>query len=397
MGILDDPRYGSPMTTFRPQAFSQQTASPMANAAASPPANGQENPGDEQRKKIIQQSVPGKHTPYEETMRGAAKEFDIPYERLFGILNQESSFNPNAVNREIDPVTGRPSSAGGMGQFNDATAKRVGLADRFNAIDSIYATAKNYRYHLDKFEGDHSKATQAHFTGAGGVGSPKGMRYEEMVKGKFPGGTAGPHMETPGMAMPGSSIGGSQPSLAGMDKDQMIAFNETMPASTRSIHAIRGSGPGSESWFNPQQSREFATIGESLRGQPGEATYDSTQKERMGTDRNTALIEATRVENTLKNQGAMDQLNRADELTKQEKPKSAAEVLAETEGRNKSSEAASVNANAGLPTSPEKYKTPGEQEAWDEILAQMEMKKKEEEKHRQQLLGGVQRFGLEDY
>jgi hypothetical protein len=395
MGILDDYRqneYGPgtnfrPETNFKPQLFNQQVASPMNNAANSPSANTQEDPGAEQRKKLIKQSTGASpHLPFEEDIQGAAKEHGVPYDLLHGILRTESSFNPNAVPR--DPKTGVIlSSAKGLGQFIDSTAKEMGVTDRFDPKQNIYGAARYLKQNYDKF-GDWEKAASAYNLGPTAV-RDHGITNPDYLKKVF--GTAGPHTETPGMATPGSSIGGSQPSLAGMDKDQMIAFNDTMPAATRSIHAIRGN---TESWFNPQQSREFATLGESLRGQPGEATYATQQAERIATDKNTALKDATRIEQTLKNQGLADERSWTE---KQLTDKQAADNLAKKALEAVEGSGSKTATPGAQPSSPPKYQTKEEKDAWEEMLSQMEMKRKEEEKDRQAKLGGVQRFGLEDY
>jgi len=336
MGLLDDFEKntmgrttpsgiaGDNQISFRPDFSAGSMGRTSPQQSATPGNNIPEDPGAEQRKKLIQQSVPGAHTPYEADMRDAATKFNVPYEALFGILNTESGFNPNAIPK--DPKTGRVlSSAKGIAQYINSTAAQTGL----NPMDpkaSIYRTAQDLRANTDFHGGDLNLGIASHGVGKNAARTPKGFEYANLVTSKFPKDSNIDY----NLASPGTSIGGPVPSLAGMDKDQMLAFNESMPEARRSIHAIRGNA---ESWFNPQQSREFATLGESLRGQPGEATYATQQAERIATDKNTALKDATTIEQTLKNQGAMDQLTETMKILAEEGPgKSAKDVLAVVEG-----------------------------------------------------------------
>jgi hypothetical protein len=123
-----------------------------------------------------------------------------------------------------------------------------------------------------------------------------------------------------------------QPSLAGMNQDQMKAVNEALPESTRSIQTIRGNKEG---WYNPQQSREFATLGESMRGQPGEATYDSNQKMAALREHNTTLENVQKLQNQGKIDAEITGINLADQLANrnnQGKSTNAADVVNKVEG-----------------------------------------------------------------
>jgi hypothetical protein len=197
-------------------------------------------------------------------------------------------------------------------------------------------------------------------------------------------------METP--ATPGSSIGQRQPSLAGMSEEQLSAVNAGLPENRRSIQTIRGNNVG---WFNPQHEREFGTLGESMRGIPGEPTYESNARTKMLQDTLTSHENVARITGGLHNQGLADERKWAKEqlIEKQTATNSAKEALEAVEGGG------SKTATPGgvQSSSPPKYQTEEEKAGWDEMLAQMDRKRKEEERYRLAQLGGVQRFGLEDY
>jgi hypothetical protein len=309
MGILDDYKTGTnfrPETNFRPQAFNQQAASPMAN---------------------MQQGTNRKsaHLPYEETMQEASKQYNVPYNILFNNLKQESQFDPNAVSK---------TGARGIAQFMPKTAKDMGLEDPHDPIKSIFASAKYLRQLHNQF-GDWKLAVAGYNAGPDAVTKagnkiPNISETINHVDKVFPDGMS-PHMQEGFGATPSGSTQQPQAALTGMNQDQMRAVNDAMPETSRSIQTIRGN---TEGWYNPQQSREFATLGESMRGEPGEATYQSRQVERMGEARNAAGVEATRVENTLKNQGAMDQLAETRKILGEQGTgaKSAKDALAAVEG-----------------------------------------------------------------
>ena len=386
----DFQRQFKPQTNFTPQTNFAPTLSAPKNltstAPASPAANVQEDPGAEQRKKLIKQSTGASpHLPFEEDMRGAAAKFGVPYEALYGILNQESSFNPNAVNNEVNPKTGKPSGATGIGQFIPSTAAKFNIDPR-DPKASIYATAQYLRENTDYHQGDMRLGIASHYTGPGNANSPEGFKYVDMVSKKMPGN--GLETYGPRTATPGSSAGVRQPSLTGMDQDKLQELNAALPESRRSIQTIRGN---TEGWFNPQQAREFATLGESMRGQPGEPTYESALKERLVKDKLTSDENVQRI----KNEGDMNQLNRAAELAKEEKPKSAADALKDIEGGGSSGTVATPG-RAASDGAPRPYIPEEERAALESITENLRRKQKEEEEYRLSLLGGQDGF-VEDY
>jgi hypothetical protein len=282
MGILDD------FESSNPQSFNQQAASPVANVSNNPydPSN-----------------------PFIKTMQDAAKEHGVPYDVLHGILKTESNFDPKAKNPK--------SSATGIAQIINSTGKMLEVGDRNNPTDSIYGAAKYLRQNYDKI-GNWPGAIAAYEQGPGHIaqsGITNGKYVDTVHKNAGnPTGTYGDDSAVgapvtygapPSYARPSISSQQPQPSLAGMNIDQMKAVNEALPESTRSIHTLRGNKEG---WYNPQQSREFATLGESMRGQPGEVTYESMQKERIATDLAQAHRDAARITGELGNERSRNEL-----------------------------------------------------------------------------------------
>jgi hypothetical protein len=281
MGILDD------FESSSPQSFNQQVASPVANVSNNP-----YNPSN----------------PFIKTMQDAAKEHGVPYDVLHGILKTESNFDPKAKNSK--------SSATGMGQIIDSTGMMLGVQDRNNPTDSIYGAAKYLRQNYDKI-GNWPGAIAAYEQGPGHVaqsGITNGKYVDTVHKNAGnPTGTYGDDSAVgspvtygapPSYARPSVPSQQPQPSLAGMNIDQMKAVNEALPETTRSIQTIRGNKEG---WYNPQQSREFATLGESMRGQPGEASYNSIQVERMNREKLASAEREQQIAGELKNQGLADE------------------------------------------------------------------------------------------
>lgn len=78
---------------------------------------------------------------------------------LIGLARTESGLDPRAQNPE--------SSAGGLFQFIDDTAKRYGLDDKFDPEKNARAAVRMFRDHLEQFGGDPRLALAAHHVGAG--------------------------------------------------------------------------------------------------------------------------------------------------------------------------------------------------------------------------------------
>ena len=96
---------------------------------------------------------------YGQTIASAAKKYGIDPSILAGLIDAESSFNPNAIS---------PSGAEGLGQFMPATAAEQGV-DVNDPISSINGAAKYLAYLRDYFGGDMEKAIYAYNGGMGNI------------------------------------------------------------------------------------------------------------------------------------------------------------------------------------------------------------------------------------
>jgi hypothetical protein len=269
----------TPGGEIRPQAFSRQVMSPMAD----PKQTGGPDAGAGLRGTLIKQAnkaMSQAHLPYEQDMRAAADQFQVPYEALYGILNQESRFNPNARNPK--------STAKGMGQFIDSTAKSMGLTDPFNAKDSIFATARYLKDNLAYHKGDLNLAIASHFTGPSKANSPEGLSYAQQISKKMPGDAADIYARSPSgrvsgvsTAMPERDLRQQHMNIANMSLEDRNAMLDTMSSGSRPIQTLRGNKEG---WYNPAQSREFGTLAEAITGVGGTPSYAGEDTRRNALD-----------------------------------------------------------------------------------------------------------------
>jgi len=110
-----------------------------------------------------------------------ARQLEIPENLFAGLLSQESGWNPTAKNPR--------SSATGLGQFIEATARGQGLRvakdvdDRTDPAKSIVASGNYLRSLYDKF-GDLNKAIEAYSTGEGGQSTKESQQHLANVLAK---------------------------------------------------------------------------------------------------------------------------------------------------------------------------------------------------------------------
>lgn len=72
----------------------------------------------------------------------AAQRYEIPVNLFLGVIQHESSWNPNAVS---------PVGAQGLGQLMPATAAELGCSDPFDPKSNLEASAKYLKQNYDKF------------------------------------------------------------------------------------------------------------------------------------------------------------------------------------------------------------------------------------------------------
>lgn len=102
-----------------------------------------------------------------QAIRQTAARYGLPESYLYRVAQVESGGNPNARNPR--------SSAGGLYQFIDSTAKQYGLQDRFDPIQAADAMGRltlDNRNHLSRLLGrapSEAELYLAHQQGAGGA------------------------------------------------------------------------------------------------------------------------------------------------------------------------------------------------------------------------------------
>jgi hypothetical protein len=102
---------------------------------------------------------PGR-SPYVEMATAAAKRYGLDVDTFLRQINQESGFNPNAVNPR--------SGAAGIAQFMPATARELGI-NPLDPAQALDAAARYLRQQLDAFGQDQRAALAAYNAGPGTV------------------------------------------------------------------------------------------------------------------------------------------------------------------------------------------------------------------------------------
>jgi len=111
-------------------------------------------------------SAPSGYGAYSSLITQAAARYGIDPALLYGVISQESAFNPDAV-----------SSAGaeGLAQIMPENFASLGVTNPFNPAQSIDAGAKLLSENLNTFNGNTVDAVAAYNAGAGAVQSYGGV------------------------------------------------------------------------------------------------------------------------------------------------------------------------------------------------------------------------------
>jgi murein DD-endopeptidase MepM/ murein hydrolase activator NlpD len=99
-------------------------------------------------------------TPYDEYIYGASEQYGVDPALIAGLIQQESSFNPQAVSG---------AGAQGLVQMMPPTWGEWGEGDPFDPQDSINAGTAYLDYLIDYYDGDVSTALLAYHDGMGNV------------------------------------------------------------------------------------------------------------------------------------------------------------------------------------------------------------------------------------
>jgi len=98
--------------------------------------------------------------PFSEIIKEASEKYGVSEDIINAVIQQESSFNPNAV-----------SSCGAMGlmQLMPGTAESLGVDNAFNAEQNIMGGTSYLKEKLDEFDGNLPLALAAYNAGSGTV------------------------------------------------------------------------------------------------------------------------------------------------------------------------------------------------------------------------------------
>jgi soluble lytic murein transglycosylase-like protein len=102
----------------------------------------------------------GRPTEYEPLIAAAAAKYGVDPSLIKGIIQTESSFNPNA---------GSSAGAKGLMQLMDGTARGLGVTDSFDPAQNIEGGTRFLAYLLDKYKGNEKAALAAYNAGPGRV------------------------------------------------------------------------------------------------------------------------------------------------------------------------------------------------------------------------------------
>lgn len=97
---------------------------------------------------------------YQTEIAAAAKKYNLPEKLIAAVMKQESNFNASAVSS---------AGASGLMQLMPATAKYLGVEDRFDPEQNIMGGAKYLRQMLDQFDNNIETALAAYNAGPGNV------------------------------------------------------------------------------------------------------------------------------------------------------------------------------------------------------------------------------------
>ena len=104
--------------------------------------------------------------PYADLIASAAKQYGVDPALISGVIESESSFDPNAVSR---------AGAKGLMQLMDSTARGLGVTNAFDPTQNVMAGTKLLRQLLERYGGDVSLTLAAYNAGPGAVSQYGGI------------------------------------------------------------------------------------------------------------------------------------------------------------------------------------------------------------------------------
>ncbi|WP_079524778.1 lytic transglycosylase domain-containing protein [Solibacillus isronensis] len=128
------------------------------------------------RKTDVENFFAGAET-YQAEITAAAKKYNLPEKLITSVIKQESNFNASATSA---------AGASGLMQLMPATARYLGVSDRFDPAQNIMGGAKYLRQMLDQFDNNVETALAAYNAGPGNVrkygGIPPFQETQNYVK-----------------------------------------------------------------------------------------------------------------------------------------------------------------------------------------------------------------------
>lgn len=114
---------------------------------------------------------------FQAEITAAAKKYNLPEKLITSVIKQESNFNASATSA---------AGASGLMQLMPATARYLGVSDRFDPAQNIMGGAKYLRQMLDQFDNNVETALAAYNAGPGNVkkygGIPPFQETQNYVK-----------------------------------------------------------------------------------------------------------------------------------------------------------------------------------------------------------------------